>query len=104
MTTKVLTVRVPSPLYSALCTNAAETGVSVSAYVRRLVENEHQVEQIEQLRAELLTKLDQSAPVAPIASPLLDEILLLARGIAAHLNPQLVAQVRARLATQQQGA
>lgn len=100
MTTKVLTVRVPSPLYSTLCQHAAELGVPVSAHVRRLVEQEHQADQIASLRAELLAKLDQPTPAAPISSPIFDEILLLARAIAAHLNPQLVAKVRARLASQ----
>lgn len=107
MTTKILTIRIPSPVYSGLCTSAAELGVPVSAHVRRLIEQEHQAEQIAQLRTELLARLDRLAvatPAAPAASSPLDEILLLSRATAAHLNPQLVAQVRARLAGQQPGA
>ncbi|WP_165967885.1 hypothetical protein [Sapientia aquatica] len=104
MTTKILTVRIPSPLYAAICQQAAETGVPVSAYVRRMVEQEHQAQQVTELRNELLSKLDSLAtPAVAAPSPMQDELLLLARGIAAHLNPQLVAQVRARL-QQQQGA
>lgn len=104
MTTKILTFRIPVPIYSSLCVSAAELGVPVSAHVRRLVEQEHQAEQIRQLRSELLAKLDQLTPAAgqtAAPSPALDEILLLSRATAAHLNPQLVAQVRAKLATQQ---
>lgn len=104
MTTKILTVRVPAPVYSALCTNAAELGVPVSAHVRRLIEQEHQAEQITHLHSELLARLDHLVLIAapsPAPSPALDEILLLIRATAAHLNPQLVAQVRAKLASQQ---
>jgi hypothetical protein len=104
MTTKILTIRIPAPVYSGLCTTAAELGVPISAHVRRLIETEHQAEQVSQLRTELLTKLDHlalSAPVVPTSSVALDEMLLLNRAIAAHLNPQLVAQVRAKLANQQ---
>jgi len=107
MTTKILTMRIPAPMYSELCASAAELGVPVSAHVRRLIEQEHQAEQVAQLRKELLAKLDSlcfAAPMAPTQSPALDEILLLSRVTAAHLNPQLVAQVRARLAGQQPGA
>ena len=102
MTTKILTVRIPAPIYSDLCTSAAELGVPVAAHVRRLIEQEHQAEQISQLRRELLAKLEQCAPPAPQPrSTSLDEILLLCRATAAHLNPQLVSQVRARLANPQ---
>jgi hypothetical protein len=107
MTTKILTVRLPSPVYSELCTNAAELGVPVSAHVRRLIEQEHQAEQVSQLRTELLDRLDKmvlAAPQPAAPSPAMDEILLLSRATAAHLNPQLVAQVRAKLAAQQPGA
>ena len=107
MTTKILTVRIPAPVYSELCTSAAELGVPISAHVRRLIEQEHQAEQLALLRSELLARLDRLMPAAPTShapSPALDEILLLSRATAAHLNPQLVAQVRARLAGQQQGA
>jgi hypothetical protein len=107
MTTKILTIHIPSPVYSELCTNAAELGVPVSAHVRRLIEQEQQAEQVASLRTELLVRLDRltmAAPAVPLSSPALDEILLLSRATAAHLNPQLVAQVRAKLAGQQQGA
>ena len=102
MTTKILTVRIPAPLYSSLCSNAAVLGVSVAAHVRRLVETEHNAEQVENLRAELLAKLDNLA-ATPAQSSEPDEMLLLTRAIAAHCNPQLVAQVRAKLANQQVG-
>ena len=107
MTTKILTIRIPVPVYSELCSTAAELGVPISAHVRRLIEQEHQAEQVTQLRTELLARLDQmnlAAPQAVALSPAMDEILLLSRATAAHLNPQLVAQVRAKLATQQAGA
>jgi hypothetical protein len=107
MTTKILTIRVPVPIYSTLCTSAAELGVPVSAHVRRLIEQEHQAEQLALLRNELLAKLDRLIPmeqVNPAPSQAFNETLLLIRAIAAHLNPQLVAQVRAKLAIQQQGA
>jgi hypothetical protein len=107
MTTKILTIRIPAPVYSELCTIAAELGVPVSAHVRRLIEQEHQAEQVALLRSELLARLDRLTPMAspsPAPSSALDEILLLIRATAAHLNPQLVAQVRAKLAGQQQGA
>lgn len=107
MTTKILTIRVPAPIYSELCSAAAELGVSVSAHVRRLIEQEHQAEQVQQLRTELLDRLDKMVPAAPqtaTPSPAMDEILLLSRATAAHLNPQLVAQVRAKLVAQQPGA
>ena len=106
MTTKILTIRVPAPIYSGLCASAAEFGVPISAHVRRLIEQEHQAEQVSQLRTELLARLDRMTPItapAPAPSPALDETLLLSRAIAAHLNPQLVAQVRARIATSQNG-
>lgn len=101
MTTKVLTFRVPMPVYSDLCTTAAELGVPVAAHVRRLIEREHQAEQITQLRNELLARLEQLTPATTPRIPALDEILLLSRATASHLNPQLVAQVRAKLANQQ---
>lgn len=104
MTTKILTIRVPAPVYSGLCASAAECGVPISAHVRRLIEQEHQAEQVAQLRSELLARLDRMTPTAapaPVPSPVLNEILLLSRATAAHLNPQLVAQVRAKLATPQ---
>lgn len=107
MTTKILTIRVPAPLYSELCSNAAELGVPISAHVRRLIEQEHQAQQVSQLRVEVLDRLNvltSAAAEATAPSPVLDEILLLARATAAHLNPQLVAQVRAKLANQQPGA
>lgn len=100
MTTKILTVRVPSPLYSALCQDAGETGVPVSAHIRRLLERENDAQQIDALRRELLARIDNMAGQRIVPSPASDEVLLLCRAVAAHLNPQLVAQVRARLAQQ----
>jgi hypothetical protein len=107
MTTKILTIRVPAPIYSQLCANAAELGVPISAHVRRLIETEYQAEQVAQLRTELLARLNtlaSSVQPTALSSPAMDEILLLARATAAHLNPQLVAQVRSKLAAQQPGA
>lgn len=104
MTTKVLTIRVPTTLYSNLCTDAAELGTSVSSHVRHLIAQEHDAEQLAQLRRELLAKLDGLASMQSTkTSAALTEVLLLSRVTAAHLNPQLVAQVRAKLAGQQQG-
>jgi uncharacterized membrane protein YccC len=97
MTTKIVTVRVPSPIYATLCRDAGELGVPVFAHIRRLIEREHEAEQITALRQELMARLDQLAqPEKPVASHS-DELLLLCRAVAAHLNPQLVAQVRAKL-------
>ena len=101
MTTKILTVRVSSAQYSALSSDAGELGVSISAHIRRLVEREHQSGQLTELRGELLARLDGLAashpqPAAPLTTTG-DEVLLLCRAVAAHLNPQLVAQVRAKL-------
>jgi hypothetical protein len=107
MTTKILTIRIPSPVYSALCTSAAELGVTVSGHVRRLIEQEHQAEQVNLLRIELLSKLEHLSSASahsPIESPALAELVLLSRAIAAHLHPQLVSQVRAKLSSQQVGA
>jgi hypothetical protein len=99
MTSKVLTLRVPAPVYSRLCEQAGELGVPVSAHVRRVIERESEALGIEQLRREILEKLAEREPSGPSAasSAVLDEVLLLAQGIAAHLHPQLVAQVKAKL-------
>ena len=104
MTTKILTVRVPSSLYSSLCQAAGELGVPISAHVRRLVERENDALQIAALREELLARLDRLAvPALPVASPPSHaEVLLLCRAVAAHLHPQLVAQVHAKLALPKQ--
>ncbi|MCB5207711.1 hypothetical protein [Methylovorus mays] len=97
MTTKILTLRVPRLLYNTLCRDAGESGISVSAHARRLIEREHEAEQIDDLRRELLGRLDGLAwPDRQIATTG-EEVLLLCRAIAAHLNPQLVAQARAKL-------
>jgi|GEM_PF-2663420 len=97
MTMKVITLRVSSSIYSDLCREAGELGVPVSSHLRRLIEQEHQAGQITALRQELMTKLDQLAQPAKPAASHGDELLLLCRAVAAHLNPQLVAQVRAKL-------
>lgn len=103
MTTKILTVRVPAPLYSRLCQEAGELGVPISTHVRRLLERESDAQQLQALRDELLARLDRLAvPVLPpVAAPSSAEMLLLCRAIATHLNPQLVAQVRAKVAMSQ---
>ena len=103
MTTKILTVRVPSPLYASLCQAAGELGVPISAHVRRQLERENDAHQLAALREELLARLDRLAvSVLPAASaPSYAEVLLLCRAVAAYLNPQLVAQVRAKLALPQ---
>lgn len=100
MTTKILTVRLPSPLYAALCQDAGEIGVPVSAHIRRLLERENDAQQIDALRRELLSRFDHLSGQRMAPASANDEMLLLSRAIAAHLNPQLVAQVRARLAQQ----
>lgn len=101
MTTKVLTVRIPAPIYSALCQEAGELGVPIASHVRRLIEREHEVQQIDELRREIVAKLTELAPTttagASLTAATLEEILLLARAIAAHASPQLVAQVHAKL-------
>jgi len=97
MTTKILTVRVPSPIYATLCKDAGELGVPVSAHIRRLIEREHQAEQLTALHDKLLGRIDRLAQATTQSAPAHEEILLLCRAIAAHLNPQLVAQVRTKL-------
>lgn len=94
MTTKILTVRVPSPLYTTLCRDAGELGVPVSSHVRRLLEREHEAVQIDSLRRELLGRLDGRNTTSQS-----EEVLLLCRAMAAHLSPQLVTQVRAKIAS-----
>lgn len=101
MTTKILTVRLPATLYSTLCREAGEVGVSISAYARRVIERESDAQQLDELRRELLARLDALAAPTTQATQASPELLLLCRGIAAHLNPQLVTQVRARLAQPQ---
>lgn len=110
MTTKILTVRVPSPLYASLCQEAGEQGVPISAHLRRLLERENDAQQLAVLRGELISRLDRlteqtSAPaVAPAsftAAPIGAEVLHLCRAMASHLNPQMVSQVRAKLAAPQ---
>lgn len=104
MTTKILTVRVPSPLYSSLCQAAGELGVPVGAHLRRLLERENDSQQLAALRIELLERMDRLAvPSLPSTTAGTMETLLLCRAIGAHLNPQLVAQVRARLTLAQEG-
>jgi hypothetical protein len=100
MTTKILTVRVPSLLYAALCQDAGEIGVAVSAHIRRLLERENDAQQIDAFRRELFSRIDNLAGQRITASQANDEVLMLCRAIAAHLNPQLVTQVRARFAQQ----
>jgi len=104
MTTKVLTVRVPAPLYSAISQAAGELGIPVAAHVRGLLERQNDAQQLAALRAELLQKLDRLAAPSPSAATTAPgaEMLLLCRAIAAHVNPQLVTQVRAKLALPQQ--
>lgn len=92
-----MTVRIPAGTYSELCKCAAELGVSLSAHVKRLIEQEHRSEQVTLLRTELLSRLSKMGGVAPASTSETQEILLLCRAIAAHVNPQLVAQVRAKL-------
>lgn len=103
MSTKILTFRIPVSVYSSLCISAAELGVSVSAHVRRLVEQEHQAEQIREIRRELINRLDQlilAHGKTTGAFQNFEEILMLSRATASHLNPQLVTFVRAQLANQ----
>ena len=100
MTTKILTIRVPSPVYASLCRDAGELGVPVSAHVRRLIEHENDSMQLDQMRRELLNRLDNLAALRPLPNPDNSEMLLLCRAIASHLSPQLVSQVRAKLAQQ----
>ena len=104
MTTKILTVRIPSSLYTSLCEAAGEAGMPISAHVRRQLERENDALQLAALRGELLSRLDMlalaSAPVAVTSGHA--EMLLLCRAVAAHLNPQMVVQVRAKLMVQPQ--
>lgn len=105
MTSKILTFRISASVYSNLCTSAAELGIPVSAHVRQLIEQQHQAEKLANLGKELLARLDRIALAQPSpsgTSPKVEEILYLSRATAAHLNPQLVAQVRAKLASDQE--
>tara|TARA_R110001592_G_scaffold141033_1_gene362282 strand:- start:7209 stop:7517 length:309 start_codon:yes stop_codon:yes gene_type:complete len=98
MTSKVLTFRVPSAVYRALTKEAAEQGVSASAHMRRLLERQLDEAQLEQLRSELITKLDLISQVNTSDQAAWSEILQLSRAIASHLNPHIVSHVRAKLA------
>lgn len=100
MTTKVLTIRVPSPVYAQLCAEAGERGVPIAAHIRQLIERESDAAQLDNLRRELLARIDGVAAQRAQPSASHDELLLLSRAIAAHLSPQLVSQVRAKLAQQ----
>ena len=97
MTTKILTLRVQSTLYATLCRNAGEAGVSISAHVRSLVERQHEFDQIDNLRRDLLNRLDKMAGQNSHSDTIETEVLLLCRGIATHLNPHLVTQAQAKL-------
>jgi hypothetical protein len=105
MTTKILTFRVPAPIYSDLCASAAELGIPLSAHIRNLIEQEQQANQVSMLRVELMAKLESLSvsirPQSQVSPVLLEELLLLTRGTAAHLSPQLVAQVKAKLVNSQ---
>ncbi|MDA8384315.1 MAG: hypothetical protein M0037_14905, partial [Betaproteobacteria bacterium] len=57
-------------------------------------------QQIDTLRRELLSRIDDLAGKRMAPFPASEETLHLCRAVAAHLNPQLVAQVRAKLAQQ----
>lgn len=100
MTTKIMTVRLPLRLYSELCSAAGEAGIPISTHIRQLVEREHRSDAMENMRNELLQKLDGlSVGHGKTSSDgMLMEILLLARAIAADRNPQLIRQVNASLA------
>jgi len=68
-----------------------------------LIERENDAQQIAMLRRELLNSIDNLSRQQTPPTQVIEEILLLSRAVAAHLNPQLVSHVRARLAQQTTG-
>jgi predicted DNA-binding protein len=101
MTTKTLTIRLPSSLYSNVCDIAGEIGIPISTFVRSCIEKEHDANVMENFRSELLLKLEEIC--GTIQSPsnedkqISTEILFLLRALVADRNPQLIQQVQARL-------
>ena len=96
---KVLTIRIPVSVYSSLCNQAGESGVTVSAHARRLIEKEHDAESILDLRDELISKIEGLMPSTKQANDKLEvfEMLLLLRELAADRNPQILQRVRMKV-------
>ena len=99
---KYLKVRLPAAEYQQLAQEADLAGMTVSSYVRRSLQQQRQTLLLEDVLAKLDARL--STPAAPSAPPAnnrqLDEILLLARELAADRNAQILARVAAKLKTQ----
>lgn len=109
MTTKILTFRVPNPVHAALAQAAAEAGIPLAAYLRMLVEAQNNTNQLTTMRDEIIDRLDSMALAAvptneALASDLnTAETLLLCREIGKYVDPQMLVNVRARLASIQSG-
>lgn len=103
MTSKTLTFRVPSGLYLRLSTEAAEQGMHLSSYLRLALQREHDETTLAGMRAELLERLEQCFSNMSVGSGNQVEILYLTRAIANHLSPQIIVQVKSRLADDKSG-
>lgn len=84
--------------YVALCARADECGMTVSEYLRKLVENQH--EQLD-IRA-VIQQLEAKLVAQPVAEPgdtevLLVEVLFLVRELVAVRNAQALSQVAQRV-------
>lgn len=99
MTSKTLTFRVPASLQQRLAEQAAQEGLHLSSYLRRALQRDHDEANIEQLRTELLAKLEQyfNTPSAKECDQ--TEVLYLVHAIANYLSPQLITQAKSRMAS-----
>lgn len=99
MTSKTLTFRVPVKVHQRLAEQAAQEGLHLSSYLRRVLQRDHDVANLELIRLELLAKLEHYFNTPLINKCDQTEVLHLVRAIANYLSPQLTAQVKSRLAT-----
>ena len=95
MASKIITLRLPRTTYELLAKAAAVAGLPLSVYVRGRIDSAELSANIELLRSAVLNAVSESAPrPGGQTGP---ELLLLARAIAAHLNPRIPQEVAARL-------
>ncbi len=97
MASKIITLRLPRPTYDALATAAAVAGLPLSVYVRAKIDRTEISATLETLIDEVRKCTAPQPAVKPHTPSREREILLLARTIAAHLNPQIPAAVAAKL-------
>lgn len=102
MKTRYLKARLPDPEYDALKTDADLAGLTISEHTRSALLRDRGAK----TQANILALLEVRLAQAPVAShgaagadlePLLTEVLLLAREIAAERNAQVLARVAQQL-------